>query len=140
MDQVEHPVTEMISSVDLIEEQIRVAMGERLRYKQVLKEIFPLKFFRIFLLSWFFLQEDIVLRGHSIECRINAEDAFKGFRPGPGILTYQIQRCISVKMCKKINTIAFYQLPRMQHLPDTQYTIDYIYTLGSLVNWLLSLI
>ncbi|GAU11807.1 hypothetical protein TSUD_75580 [Trifolium subterraneum] len=63
--QVEHPVTEMISSVDLIEEQIRVALGEKLRYKQ----------------------EDIVLRGHSIECRINAEDAFKGFRPGPGRIT-----------------------------------------------------
>ncbi|KAH9624571.1 hypothetical protein KSS87_003903 [Heliosperma pusillum] len=63
--QVEHPVTEMISSTDLIEEQIRVAMGEKLRYKQ----------------------EDIVLKGHSIECRINAEDAFKGFRPGPGKIT-----------------------------------------------------
>ncbi|KAJ8621371.1 hypothetical protein MRB53_029900 [Persea americana] len=63
--QVEHPVTEMISSTDLIEEQIRVALGERLPYKQ----------------------EDIVLRGHSIECRINAEDAFKGFRPGPGRIT-----------------------------------------------------
>ncbi|MED6158991.1 hypothetical protein PIB30_038133 [Stylosanthes scabra] len=63
--QVEHPVTEMISSVDLIEEQIRVALGEKLRYKQ----------------------EDIILRGHSIECRINAEDAFKGFRPGPGRIT-----------------------------------------------------
>ncbi|KAK9097679.1 hypothetical protein Syun_024724 [Stephania yunnanensis] len=63
--QVEHPVTEMISSVDLIEEQIRVAKGEKLRNKQ----------------------EDIVLRGHSIECRINAEDAFKGFRPGPGRIT-----------------------------------------------------
>ncbi|KAL8100613.1 biotin carboxylase 1, chloroplastic [Apium graveolens] len=63
--QVEHPVTEMISSVDLIEEQIRVARGEKLRYKQ----------------------EDIVLRGHSIECRINAEDAFKNFRPGPGRIT-----------------------------------------------------
>nr|ASZ00189.1 biotin carboxylase subunit 2 [Geranium maderense] len=63
--QVEHPVTEMIFSVDLIEEQIRVAMGEKLRYKQ----------------------EDIVLRGHSIECRINAEDAFNGFRPGPGRIT-----------------------------------------------------
>ncbi|CAN4105482.1 unnamed protein product [Withania somnifera] len=49
--QVEHPVTEMISSVDLIEEQIHVAMGEKLRYQQ----------------------GDIVLRGHSIECRINAE-------------------------------------------------------------------
>ncbi|CDP18455.1 unnamed protein product [Coffea canephora] len=65
--QVEHPVTEMISSVDLIEEQIRVAMGEKLRYKQA--------------------REDIVLRGHSIECRINAEDAFKNFRPGPGRIT-----------------------------------------------------
>eukprot|EP00268_Persea_americana_P030647 TRINITY_DN296_c0_g1_i4.p1 TRINITY_DN296_c0_g1~~TRINITY_DN296_c0_g1_i4.p1 ORF type:complete len:526 (-),score=109.51 TRINITY_DN296_c0_g1_i4:196-1773(-) len=63
--QVEHPVTEMISSTDLIEEQIRVALGDRLEYKQ----------------------EDIVLRGHSIECRINAEDAFKGFRPGPGRIT-----------------------------------------------------
>ncbi|KAL3652833.1 hypothetical protein CASFOL_002514 [Castilleja foliolosa] len=63
--QVEHPVTEMISSVDLIEEQIRVARGEKLRY----------------------VQEDIVLKGHSIECRINAEDAFKNFRPGPGRIT-----------------------------------------------------
>lgn len=63
--QVEHPVTEMISSVDLIEEQIRVAQGEKLRYTQ----------------------DDIVLRGHSIECRINAEDAFKNFRPGPGRIT-----------------------------------------------------
>ncbi|KAK9714262.1 hypothetical protein RND81_06G082500 [Saponaria officinalis] len=63
--QVEHPVTEMISSTDLIEEQIRVAMGEKLRVKQ----------------------EDIVLKGHSIECRINAEDAFRGFRPGPGKVT-----------------------------------------------------
>ncbi|KAJ7522255.1 hypothetical protein O6H91_18G003600 [Diphasiastrum complanatum] len=63
--QVEHPVTEMISSIDLIEEQIRVALGERLR----------------------FTQDDIILRGHSIECRINAEDAFQGFRPGPGRIT-----------------------------------------------------
>lgn len=36
---------------------------------------------------YFDLQEDIILRGHSIECRINAEDAFKGFRPGPGNYT-----------------------------------------------------
>lgn len=63
--QVEHPVTEMISSIDLIEEQIRVALGERLRFNQ----------------------DDIVLKGHSIECRINAEDAFQGFRPGPGRIT-----------------------------------------------------
>ncbi|KAG0473409.1 hypothetical protein HPP92_015266 [Vanilla planifolia] len=65
--QVEHPVTEMISSTDLIEEQIQVALGKKLKYKQ----------------------DDIILRGHSIECRINAEDPFKGFRPGPGrISTY----------------------------------------------------
>ncbi|KAG0475090.1 hypothetical protein HPP92_014776 [Vanilla planifolia] len=64
---VEHPVTEMISSTDLIEEQIQVALGKKLKYKQ----------------------DDIILRGHSIECRINAEDPFKGFRPGPGrISTY----------------------------------------------------
>eukprot|EP00897_Mesotaenium_endlicherianum_P000468 jgi/Mesen1/10421/ME000082S09934 len=63
--QVEHPVTEMITSIDLIEEQIRVAMGEKLRYKQ----------------------EDIVVSGHSIECRLNAEDAFQNFRPGPGRIT-----------------------------------------------------
>ena len=60
--QVEHPVTEMITGVDLIQEQIRVAMGEPLRLKQ----------------------EDIKIRGHAIECRINAEDPFQNFRPGPG--------------------------------------------------------
>ncbi|MCO5577678.1 hypothetical protein L7F22_031509 [Adiantum nelumboides] len=63
--QVEHPVTEMISSTDLIEEQIRVALGEKLRFSQA----------------------DIKFKGHSIECRINAEDAFQGFRPGPGRIT-----------------------------------------------------
>jgi acetyl-CoA carboxylase biotin carboxylase subunit len=55
--QVEHPVSEMISSVDLIQEQIRLAAGERLR----------------------FTQEDIPLRGHAIECRINAEDPDRDF-------------------------------------------------------------
>lgn len=63
--QVEHPVTEMITGVDLIQEQIKVAMGERLTFKQ----------------------EDIVFKGHSIECRINAEDPFANFRPGPGRVT-----------------------------------------------------
>ncbi|KAJ3676293.1 hypothetical protein LUZ60_003705 [Juncus effusus] len=63
--QMEHPVTEMIYATDLIEQQILVALGEKLTMKQ----------------------EDIVLRGHSIECRINAEDAFKNFRPGPGKIT-----------------------------------------------------
>ncbi|GBG84400.1 hypothetical protein CBR_g38682 [Chara braunii] len=63
--QVEHPVTEIIYSIDLIEEQIRVAMGKKLR----------------------FTQDDLKLSGHAIECRINAEDAFQGFRPGPGRIT-----------------------------------------------------
>ena len=57
--QVEHPVSEMISSVDLIKEQIRLAAGEPLR----------------------FTQDDIQLRGHAIECRINAEDPDNDFQP-----------------------------------------------------------
>lgn len=60
--QVEHCVSEMISSVDLLKEQIRVASGEKLS----------------------FTQDDIVLRGHAIECRINAEDTDKDFMPCPG--------------------------------------------------------
>jgi acetyl-CoA carboxylase biotin carboxylase subunit len=59
--QVEHPVTEMITGVDLVQEQIRVAFGEKLRFRQ----------------------RDIELSGHAIECRINAEDPFK-FTPSPG--------------------------------------------------------
>jgi acetyl-CoA carboxylase biotin carboxylase subunit len=59
--QVEHPVTEMITGVDIVQEQIRIAAGEKLRFRQ----------------------RDIVLNGHAIECRINAEDPFK-FTPSPG--------------------------------------------------------
>lgn len=63
--QVEHPVTEMVTGVDLIKEQIRIAAGEKLEYTQ----------------------EDIVLRGHAIECRINAEKPEEGFRSSPGLIT-----------------------------------------------------
>jgi len=60
--QVEHPVTEMITGLDLISEQIRIAQGERLRFKQ----------------------SEIIFKGHAIECRINAEDPEHNFRPNPG--------------------------------------------------------
>jgi acetyl-CoA carboxylase biotin carboxylase subunit len=62
--QVEHPVTEMITGVDIVQEQIRIAFNEKLRFKQ----------------------SDITLKGHAIECRINAEDPFK-FTPSPGRIT-----------------------------------------------------
>jgi len=60
--QVEHPVTEMVTGIDLVQEQIRIAYGQRLRYSQ----------------------QDIAINGHAIECRINAENPALGFRPSPG--------------------------------------------------------
>ncbi|ROS01526.1 acetyl-CoA carboxylase biotin carboxylase subunit [Sinobacterium caligoides] len=63
--QVEHPVTEMITGVDIVKWQLRIASGEKLTLKQ----------------------EDIKINGHSIECRINAEDS-KTFMPSPGMVTH----------------------------------------------------
>jgi acetyl-CoA/propionyl-CoA carboxylase, biotin carboxylase, biotin carboxyl carrier protein len=60
--QVEHCVTEMVTGIDIVREQIKIAAGEPLGYSQ----------------------EDVVVRGHAIECRINAEDASKNFAPAPG--------------------------------------------------------
>lgn len=64
--QVEHPITEMITSIDIVKEQIKIANGERLSFSQ----------------------EDIKIKGHAIECRINAENPSKGFIPSPGRIEF----------------------------------------------------
>jgi acetyl-CoA/propionyl-CoA carboxylase biotin carboxyl carrier protein len=67
--QVEHCVTEMVTGIDIVKEGIKVAAGEPLSIAQ----------------------DDLVLRGHAIECRINAEDASKNFAPAPGSITSYIE-------------------------------------------------
>jgi acetyl-CoA carboxylase, biotin carboxylase subunit len=62
--QVEHPVTEAVTGIDLIKEQIRIASGQPISFKQ----------------------KDVVQTGHAIECRINAEDPERGFAPSPGVI------------------------------------------------------
>jgi acetyl-CoA carboxylase biotin carboxylase subunit len=66
--QVEHPVTELVTGLDLVKEQIRIADGMPLQLRQ----------------------EDIKFRGHAIECRINAEDAGKDFRPQTGVIEHYL--------------------------------------------------
>ncbi len=66
--QVEHPVTEMVTGIDLIKEQIRIASGERLSHTQ----------------------DDVRIQGAAIECRINAEDPENGFLPSPGKITFYV--------------------------------------------------
>src|SRR5437588_5879943 len=75
--QVEHTVTEMISGLDLVREQIRAASGEHLGYGQ----------------------DEITFRGHSIEARINAEDPSNDFRPAPGtVSTYREPGSLGVRI------------------------------------------
>lgn len=62
--QVEHPITEQVTGIDLVKQQLLIASGEKLSFEQ----------------------EDIKLRGHAIECRINAENPELGFRPSPGVI------------------------------------------------------
>lgn len=66
--QVEHPITEMVTGVDIVAEQLRIARGRQLSYTQ----------------------EQIQMKGHAIECRINAEDPFNGFMPSTGRITHSI--------------------------------------------------
>jgi acetyl-CoA carboxylase, biotin carboxylase subunit len=99
--QVEHPVTEMITGLDLIAEQIRIAQGEQLS----------------------FTQDEIVLRGHAIECRINAEDPNHNFRPTPGrILAYLAPGGPGVRMDSHV-------------YPDYEIPPYYDSLIGKLIVW-----
>ena len=86
--QVEHPVTEMITGIDLIAAQLRIAQGEKLP----------------------FTQADIEIRGHAIECRINAEDPEHNFRPNPGRISgYLAPGGMGVRMDSHVYTD--YEIP-----------------------------
>ena len=86
--QVEHPITEMITGIDIVKEQIRIASGEKLR----------------------FTQDDIKLKGHAIECRVNAEDAEHDFRPCPGKIE---ELCVPGGMGVRIDSAIYcgYKIP-----------------------------
>ncbi|WP_315067167.1 acetyl-CoA carboxylase biotin carboxylase subunit [uncultured Clostridium sp.] len=86
--QVEHPITEMITGIDLVKEQLKIASGEKLN----------------------FTQEDIKIKGHAIECRVNAEDPEHDFRPCPGIID---ELCVPGGMGVRIDSAIFcgYKIP-----------------------------
>ena len=86
--QVEHPITEMITGIDLVKEQLRIASGEKLR----------------------FTQDDIKIKGHAIECRVNAEDPEHDFRPCPGVIE---ELCVPGGMGVRIDSAIFagYKIP-----------------------------
>lgn len=86
--QVEHPITEMITGIDLVKEQIKIASGEYLS----------------------FTQEDIRIKGHAIECRVNAEDPEHDFRPCPGKIE---ELCVPGGMGVRIDSAIFcgYKIP-----------------------------
>ena len=99
--QVEHCVTEMVTGIDIVKEGIRVAAGEPLSYTQ----------------------DDVVLRGHAIECRINAEDASKNFAPAPGtITTYREPSGPGVRVDSGVG-------------PDTEVTPMYDPMVAKLIVW-----
>jgi len=86
--QVEHPVTEMVTGTDIVKEQIRIAAGLPISFRQ----------------------EDIILQGHAIECRINAEDPENDFRPGPGkIIEWHVPGGIGVRL--DTHAYAHYTVP-----------------------------
>ena len=86
--QVEHPITEMITGIDILKEQLKIASGERLQYSQ----------------------EDIKIKGHAIECRVNAEDPEHDFRPCPGKVE---ELCLPGGMGVRIDSAIFcgYKIP-----------------------------
>jgi len=96
--QVEHPITELITGVNLVKEQIRIAAGEELGYTQ----------------------DDIKFQGWAIECRINAEDPLQGFIPAPGkIVTYQPPGSFGVRVDNGVYagyTVPFYYDPLLVKL------------------------
>ena len=95
--QVEHPVTEMVTSFDLVKEQIRIAAGERLCFQG----------------------DGRRLRGHAIECRINAEDPYRNFQPCPGLITaYHPPGGPGVRV--DTHVYAGYTVPPLLRLPARQ--------------------